>query len=304
LKTLIRNNSQAPATLPLPYTGTLSAGEGVVIDESANDVVAALFDNQKVNPLTNIFTVTQVSDGARPGNNTKTAAARKIGQALARSTADLEVNGVRIRRIAPPTVDTDAATKGYVDVTDLTLRALIDAIPKRYTGERYFELGDVSTGIWYVTVQANAGSVAQIDQLAAVKAASSVEGSLGTFAVNLSTPAGVAVQSITLFTYTKRETQPRIVLTMDNPQGAKHAHQFVRPSVLQFPPTNSPTDTVTVSVADAAGAVPTTYGVVGQLDPAATYPKIRIVATGFFSAESNSVSDRRFNKAQSLMVQF
>lgn len=303
MKTLIRNNTQSPVTLPLPYTGILSAGEGVVVDESTNDVVAALFDGDK-GPLTNIYAVSQVADGAKVGHHTRAVAARKIGQALARSTADIEVNGVRIRRIAPPAADTDAATKGYVDVTDLTLRALIDAIPKHYTGERYFELGDVSTGIWYVTVQANASSPVQLDQLAVVKAASSVAGQLGTFAVNLSIPSGVAIQSITLFTYTKRETQPRIVLTMDNPQGAKHAHQFVRPSVLQFPPTNSPTDTVTVSVADSSGAVPTTYGVVGQLDPTATYPKIRIVATGFFSAESNSVSDRRFNKAQSLMVQF
>ena len=304
MKTLIRNNTQSPATLPLPYTGTISAGEGVVVDEATADVVSALFDNQKNNPLINIFAVSNVSDGTRAGNNTRTVAAQKIGQALARAASDLEVNGVRIRRIGVPTADADAATKGYVDATEAALRSLIDAVPKVHAAERYFELGDASTGIWYVTVQGQASSPGVLDQLAAVKSAESIAGTLGTFAVDLHVPDGMSVQSITLFTYTKRETQPRIVLTMDNPQGAKHAHRFVRPAVLQFPPTNSPTSTVTVSVADAAGAVPTTYGVVGQLDPAATYPKIRVVATGFFAAGNNSVNDRRFNKPQSLIVQF
>lgn len=289
--------------LPLPYTGILAAGEGVVVDEPTAEVVASLFNGEK-NSLTNIYTVSQVSDKAKPSHHTRADTAKKIGEALARSTADLEVNGVRIRRIAPPVQEADAATKGYVDATQTALLAQIDAIPKHYTSERYFELGDATTGTWYVTVQASASAPAQLAAINALKADSSVAGSLGTFAVSLSIPQGVQVKSITLFTYTKRETQPRIILVMDNPQGAKHAHQFVRPAVLQFPPTNSPSDTVTVSVADAVGAVPTTYGVVGQLDPAATYPKIRIVATGFFSAESNSVSDRRFNKAQSLVVQF
>lgn len=303
MKTLIRNNTQSPIMLPLPYTGILAAGEGVVVDEATPDVVSALFDEDK-SALTNILTVSQVSDKAKSGHHTRAVAALKIGQALARSPSDLEVNGVRIRRIAPPVADADAATKAYVDATDALLRGLIADVPAIHRGERYFELGDVSTGLWYVTVQASGSSQAQLDQLLAVKDASSVSGILGTFAVDLHVPAGVSIQSVTLFTYTKHETQPRIVLTMDNPQGAKHAHRFVRPAVLQFPPTNSPSDTVTVSVADAAGAVPTTYGVVGQLDPTATYPKIRIVATGFFAAESNSVSDKRFNKPQSLVVQF
>lgn len=289
--------------LPLPYTGILAAGEGVVVDESTPEVVANLFNGDK-GALTNIFTVSQVSDKAKPSHHTRADTAKKIGQALSRSTSDLEVNGVRIRRIATPTADTDAATKAYVDATDVVLRELIAGVPAIHRGERYFELGDASTGSWYVTVQASGSSQAQLDQLLAVKSASSSGGILGTFAVDLHVPAGVSIQSVTLFTYTKRETQPRIVLTMDNPQGAKHAHRFVRPAVLQFPPTNSPTDTVTVSVADASGAVPTTYGVVGQLDPTATYPKIRIVATGFFAADTNAVSDKRFNKPQSLVVQF
>ena len=289
--------------LPLPYTGILAAGEGVVVDEPTSEVVSELFNGDK-SGLANIYTVTQVSDKAKPSHHTKSDTARKIGQALARSTSDLEVNGVRIRRIAPPTVDTDAATKGYVDATQTAILAQLESVPKHYTGERYFELGDVSTGTWYVTVQASAALAAQLDAIAAIKADASTAGVLGTFAVSLTIPAGVDVRFITLFTYTKRETQPRIILTMDNPQGAKHAHRFVRPAVLQFPPTNTPTDTVTVSVADSSGAVPAAYGVVGQLDPATTYPKIRIVATGFFSAESNSVSDKWFNKAQSLVVQF
>lgn len=289
--------------LPLPYTGILAAGEGVVVDETTADVAQDLYNGEKTE-LTNIYTVSQVSDRSKTSHHTKADTARKIGLALARSTADLEVNGVRIRRIAPPTLDTDAATKGYVDATQTAILAQLENIPKHYTGERYFELGDVSTGIWYVTVQASAALSLQLDSIAAVKAETSTPGALGTFAVNLSVPVGVDLRSVTIFTYTKRETQPRLILTMDNPQGAKHAHRFVRPAVLQFPPTNTPSDTVTVSVADAAGAVPSTYGVVGQLDPAATYPKIRIVATGFFSAESNSVSDKRFNKAQSLVVQF
>ncbi len=113
-----------------------------------------------------------------------------------------------------------------------------------------------------------------------------------------------SIQSITLFTYTRQQTQPKIVLVMNNPQGAKYAHRFVRPSVIQFPPTNAQQHTPMVSVADANGAVPTSFGIVGQLDPSVMYSKIRIVATGFFAAESNSVADYRYNKPQSLVVQF
>ena len=93
-------------------------------------------------------------------------------------------------------------------------------------------------------------------------------------------------------------------MVLNNPQGAKHAHRFVRPSVIQFPPTNAQQHTPMVSVAGADGEVPAEYGIVGQLNPAATYSKIRIVATGFFAAESNTVADYRYNKPQSLVIQF
>lgn len=303
MKTLIRNNTQSPIALPLPYTGILSAGEGVVVDETTKEVAAALFDEQKTS-LTNIYNVSEVSDRTKSSHHTRTDAARKIGMALAKAPVDLEVNGVRLRRVGNPTSTDDAATKGYVDSIQESLQSLFAVAPQYHFGERYFEIGDASTGIWYVTISARAATTALLDELAAIKHITSTTGGLGTFAIDIEVPAGVAVQSVTVFTYTKKETQPRVVLTMDNPQGARHAHRFVRPSVLQFPPTNTPTSTVSVSVADASGATPTTYGVVGQLDPTSTYPKIRIVATGFFAANNNSVSDHNFNKPQSLVVQF
>ena len=303
MKTLIKNNTLGPIHLPLPYTGILAAGEGSVVDEPPQDVSAALFDGRK-SSLTTLFSVSSVPLGSPTGPIGRVTTARKIGQALARSATDLEVNNVRIRRIGEPSDSSDAATKGYVDGVRGTIQTQIAAIPTWYYGERYFELGDASTGKWYVTVTARAASASAFASVTTIKHNSSVAGELGTFVVKLDSPSDVAVQSVTLFTYTKRETQPRIVLIMDNPQGARFAHQFVRPSVTQFPPTNAQQAAPTVSVADATGAVPTSFGIVGQLDPAATYSKIRIVATGFFAAGANAVSDHLYNKPQSLVVQF
>lgn len=303
MKTLIRNNTQSPVHLPLPYTGILTAGEGVIVDEPPQEVSQALFEGKKTS-LTNLFNLSTAPAGAPVGTSSRTSAARKIGQALAKSASDIEVNNVRLRRLGTPTDATDAANKAYVDGVQQGLQTQIAAIPTWVYGERYFELGNASTGIWYITVTARAASTSAFSGLTASKHSSSVAGELGTFAVMLTCPADVAVQSVTLFTYTRKETQPRIVLMMDNPQGARHAHRFVRPSVTQFPPTNAQQVAPTVSVADATGSVPTTYGIVGQLDPTATYPKIRIVATGFFAAGANAISDHYYNKPQSLVVQF
>ena len=302
MKTLIRNNTQSPVALPLPYSGILSAGEGVVIDEPAQEVVAALFGDD--NTLTNTYTVTAVSQKAKSGRGSRKETARKIGQALSQAVQDIEINNVRLRKVGIPTLSTDAATKGYIDEEAAELRALIESLPAWYYGERHFELGSASTGIWYVTVSARASSPGAFAAIAAQKHASSVAGSLGNFAVSIDNPVGVAIETVTLFTYTKRETQPKIVLVMNNPQGACYAHRFVRPAVVQFPPTNAQLHTPMVSVAGSDGLVPAAYGVVGQLDPAALYSKIRVVATGFFSAESNTVSDQNYNKPQSLVVRF
>lgn len=301
-KTLIRNATQSPVALPLPYSGILAAGDGVIVDEPTSEVVSAIFGNDRA--LLNTYTVTQVSDRDSSGRSSRRETARKIGMALAQSAQDLEFNNVRLRRVGAPVVSTDAATRGYVDGEVDLLEAQIAAIPRWFYAERYFELGNAATGIWYVTVTGRASTPTAFDALAATKHASSVAGPLGSFVVSLENPSSVAVQSVTLFTYTRRETQPKVVLVMNNPQGARPAHRFVRPSVVQFPPTNAQQTTPTVSVAGADGLVPSTYGVTGQLDPNASYPKIRVVATGFFAAETNAVSDARFNKPQSLVVQF
>ncbi len=302
-KTLIRNNTQSPVALPLPYTGILSAGEGIVVDEPTNEVVSSLFDGQKTE-LTNIYTVTQVSPGAKSGRISRKETARKIGQALAQSEVDISLNGRKLRKIAAPVAVDDAANKLYVDAADARLEGLIHQIHDWKFGERYFELGDASTGVWYVTVAARADSEEAMDAITAIKHTSSVAGGLGAFAIHLNNPVGVALQSVTVFTYTRRETQPKLVLVLNNPIGARPAHRFVRPSVIQFPPTNAQQLMPMVSVADAGGEIPSAYGVLGQLDPAVSYPKIRIVATGFFAAESNSVADRYYNKPQSIVVQF
>lgn len=303
MKTLIRNNTLSPVALPLPYTGILSAGEGVVVDEPTNEVVLALFDGQKTD-LTNTYTVTQVSDGAKSGRISRRESARKIGQALSQTVVDLEINGRRLRKVGVPALDDDAVNKQYVDAADARLEGLIHTIHDWKYAERYFELGDATTGIWYVTVSVRAESEAQIAAIAATKHASCIAGALGSFVVHLDNPVGVAIQSITMFTYTRQQTQPKVVVVLNNPQGAKPAHRFVRPTVIQFPPTNAQQHTPLVSVANENGDIPETWGIVGQLDPAAVYSKIRIVATGFFAAESNTVADYRYNKPQSLVVQF
>ena len=303
MKTLIRNNTQSPVALPLPYTGILSAGEGVVVDEPTPEVVASLFDGQKTD-LTSIYTVTQVSQGTKSGRISRKETTRKIAQALVQTEVDIAINGRKLRNIGAPTASTDATSKGYVDGEVDRLEDLVASIANWHFGERFYELGNASTGIWYATITARALSAAALDAITVVKDASSVAGELGSFAVTVDNPVGVAIQSITLFTYTRRETQPKIVLVLNNPSGPRHAHRFVRPSVIQFPPTNAQSTTPMVSVAGADGLVPSTYGVTGQLNPSAMYPKIRIVATGFFAAESNVVSDSRYNKPQSLVAQF
>jgi len=303
VKSLIRNNTQSPVALPLPYTGILSAGEGIVVDEPTTEVVNSLFDGQKTE-LANIYTVSEVSKGAKSGRISRKETARKIGQALSQTAVDLEINGRKLRKIGTPTAETDAVNKAYVDSADARLEGLIEAVHDWKFGERYFELGTVSTGTWYVTVAARSETEAALDAIAVVRHSSSVDGPFGSFVVHLNNPVGVAIESVTLFTYTRQQTQPKVVVVLNNPQGAKHAHRFVRPAVIQFPPTNAQQHTPMVSVAGADGTIPTTYGIVGQLDPAAVYPKIRIVATGFFAAESNSVADYRYNKPQSLVIQF
>ena len=303
MKSLIRNNTQSPAALPLPYTGILGPGEGIVVDEPTNEVVSSIFDNQK-SALTDIFTVSQIGANAKSGRVSRKETARKIGQALSQAAVDIEINGRKLRKIGTPTSGDDGANKAYVDAADSRLEGLIAAVHDWKFGERYFELGNASTGVWYVTVTARAESEAQLDAIAATKHASSVAGEFGSFVVHLNNPVGVAIESVTLFTYTKQQTQPKVVVVLNNPQGAKYAHRFVRPSVLQFPPTNAQTHTPMVSVAGEDGEIPSAYGIVGQLDPTATYSKIRIVATGFFAAETNTVSDYRYNKPQSLVIQF
>ena len=302
-KTLIRNNTQSPVALPLPYTGILSAGEGIVVDEPTNEVVNSLFDGQKTD-LANIYTVTQVSPGAKSGRISRKETARKIGQALSQTEVDLSINGRKLRKIGVPVAIDDATTKSYVDAADARLEGLIQQVHDWKFGERYFEVGDASTGVWYVTVAARAATEEAMDAITAIKHTSSVPGGLGAFVVHLNNPVDVALQSVTLFTYTRQETQPKLVLVLNNPSGARPAHRFVRPGVLQFPPTNAQQHTPMVSVADAGGEIPSSYGVLGQLNPMSVYPKIRIVATGFFAAESNSVADRYYNKPQSIVVQF
>ncbi len=111
-KTLLRNNSQSPISLPPPYTGILAPGEAFVIDDSPANVIAAL---RIVPELINYLIVTQVPNSQQPDPVGKEQAAAQIAAALSELSQPLDLNGQRIINLADPIGPQDAATKQYVD---------------------------------------------------------------------------------------------------------------------------------------------------------------------------------------------
>lgn len=176
--------------------------------------------------------------------------------------------------------------------------------PSETMGYRTFELGDAGTGLWYVTVAARATSEALFDIAVLKNADLSTPGALGTFAVDVSNVEGLSIYSITAFTYTKAETQAKLLVVLDNPQGPRFAHEVARCSATQTTTTGSQSMTPIISVARSDGAIPAANGVPHQIDPTESYPRLRVSAVGFTSATENAVTDPAFNKPQSLVIQF
>lgn len=111
-KTLLRNNSQSPITLPPPYTGIVAPGDSVVLDDPPSVVSA----NIGIVPwLVNYLIVSQVPDAQPVDGHDRAATAEGIAQALSALTVPLDVNGQRIINMADPINPNDAATKEYVD---------------------------------------------------------------------------------------------------------------------------------------------------------------------------------------------
>lgn len=182
---------------------------------------------------------------------------------------------------------------------------IIDPSPNEVFVYRKATLGDSSTGLYFVTVAARGVDQLAIDAMTVEKsAAHSTPGTVGTFAVDISGATGLFLHSVTVTTYTRVETQAKLVVVIDNPQGAVLAHEAVRPSATLITGNGTQLSTPTVVLTGADGSVPSTNGIPHQLDPEATYGHIRVAAVGLVQATENVVSDAAYNKAQSLVVQF
>lgn len=182
---------------------------------------------------------------------------------------------------------------------------IVDPSPNEVFVYREETLGDASTGLYYVTVAARGVDQEAVDAISIIKsAAHSTAGSIGTFGIEINGAAGLFLHSISVTTYTRVETQAKMVVVIDNPQGAVKPHQIVRPSATIITGNGSQLSTPTVVPADDTGNVPQTNGIPHQLNPDATYSHIRVSAVGFAQAGENVVTDTAFNKAQSLVIQF
>lgn len=182
---------------------------------------------------------------------------------------------------------------------------IIDPSPNEVFVYRKATLGDETTGLYYVTVAARGEDQEAIDAIDIQKNMTfSTPGTVGTFAIDVHGALGLFVHSITVTTYTRVETQAKLVLVVDNPQGAVKAHEAVRPSATLITGVGAQLSTPTVVLTGPDGAVPMTNGIPHQLDPNGTYDHIRVSCVGFAQATENVVSDIAFNRAQSLIVQF
>ena len=110
-KTLLRNNSQAPITLPPPYTGIIAPGDAVVLDDPPHVVSDAL---GVVPWLIGFLTVTQVPDAQPNDGHDRASAAEGIASALTQLEQPLDLNDQRIVNVADPVDAQDAATQQYV----------------------------------------------------------------------------------------------------------------------------------------------------------------------------------------------
>jgi hypothetical protein len=182
---------------------------------------------------------------------------------------------------------------------------IIDPSPNEIFVYRKATLGDASTGLYYVTVAARGEDQAAVDAITIEKNLTfSTPGTVGTFALDINGAAGLFLHSVTVTTYTRVETQAKMVVVIDNPQGPAKAHEAVRPSATLITGNGSQLSTPAVVLTAADGAVPATNGIPHQLNPDATYDHIRVSAVGFAQATENVVSDTAYNKAQSLVIQF
>ena len=182
---------------------------------------------------------------------------------------------------------------------------IIDPSPNEIFVYRKATLGDASTGLYHVTVAARGEDQEAVDAIVIEKNAGfSTPGTVGTFALNIDGVTGLFLHSVTVTTYTRVETQAKLVVVIDNPQGAVLAHEAVRPSATLITGIGAQLSTPTVVLTGADGAVPATNGIPHQLDPEATYGHIRVAAVGLSQATENVISDAAYNKAQSLVIQF
>ena len=111
-KTLIRNTTQSPVTLPLPYTGIIAPGDSVVLNDAPNIVSAHI---GVVPWLVDILVITQVPDSQPNDGHDQADAALGIADALSDISVPLDLNGQKIVNVGNPTDDQDVATKLYVD---------------------------------------------------------------------------------------------------------------------------------------------------------------------------------------------
>ena len=112
-RSLIKNNSISPITLPLPYTGIVPGGASVIVDDPASYVVSRIM---AVSPsIASVLSIRDVPPGQPSDGHTRANAALKITDAIAVTTVSLNMNGQRIVNVSDPVDPQDVATKQYVD---------------------------------------------------------------------------------------------------------------------------------------------------------------------------------------------
>lgn len=108
-KTLIRNVSGNPISLPLPYNGVLQNGQQVIVALTVDAAIA-----QFAGTAPNIFYFEAIEPEGAVDVTASAAAQPAIAEAFATASVDLPMNANKITGLADPVSAQDAATKAYV----------------------------------------------------------------------------------------------------------------------------------------------------------------------------------------------
>ena len=138
-RTLIRNITGMPLTLPLPYGGVLAGGAATVVPEDEQTVIQYLGGDDQMRFIWDVF---PVNENTLLGPITITdTGVMGVRRALMQSPLPVYINHQRLRFLGTPLVADDATTKAYVDAADATK---VPATRRINTGSGLTGGGDLS----------------------------------------------------------------------------------------------------------------------------------------------------------------